>query len=80
MKYYAKMTGPHSGGWKVYVEIWEIEENDGFVIDNMIKCKTFFTHYGAKKWIEKTIMKLVMKNKMHHFFITDVDIVRKDLV
>jgi hypothetical protein len=79
MKYYAKITGPHPGGSRIYVEIWEVQEEDGFVVDNLLKSKKFFTYRKAKKWIDATIMSLIAKNKMQYFFIKDTDIIRKEL-
>jgi len=79
MQYYAKMTGPAPGSNKIYVQVWEVESSDGFVVDKMIRSKTFFTYWGAKKWTEKTIMKLLMKNKLKYFFISDEDVIRKDI-
>jgi hypothetical protein len=76
MKYYAKISGPYHGSIRVYAEIWETEPIGESSIDNKIMSKGFWTQYGAKKWCEKKIMKLVMKNKLQHFFIKDEDVIR----
>jgi hypothetical protein len=79
MKYYAKITGPHKGGKKIFVEIWETEYVDGVTYDNKIKDKSFWTIFFAKNWIERNMIKLVAKNQMRYFFIKDEDIIREDL-
>jgi len=80
MRYYAKITGPHKGGKKIFVEIWETEFVDGVTYDNKIKEKSFWTIFFAKSWIERSMIKLITKNQMKHFFIKDEDIIRKDLI
>jgi hypothetical protein len=79
MEYYAKMTGPHKGGAKIFVEIWKTENIDGVTYDEKIAEKSFFTMTFAKNWAETKIMKTMMRNEMKYFFIKDEDIIRKDL-
>jgi hypothetical protein len=79
MKYYAKITGPNKSNKKIFVEIWETEVVDEITYDKRVKEKSFWTIFFAKNWIEKTIIKLTIKNKMKYFFIKDDDIIRKEL-
>ena len=80
MRYYAKMTGTHPSGNKIFVEIWEAEPfDDDSTFDRMIYRKKFWRYSSAKKWAEKQIMKLVMKNKLEYFFIKDEDIIRREI-
>jgi hypothetical protein len=80
MQYYVKMTGPHRGSKKIFVEIWKTENVDGVTYDEKISQKRFFRMSSAKKWAESKIMRLIMKNEMKYFFIKDEDIIRKDLL
>jgi hypothetical protein len=76
MKYYAKISGPYQKYGRVYAEVWQAEPLGDSFLDKRIFKKTFWTQYGAKKWSEKKIMKLVMENKMKYFFIKDEDVIR----
>ena len=79
MKYYARLTGPHHGGHRVYAEIWQVELIEGSSYDKIIQSKKFWSHSSARKWVEKRIMKLIMKDKLQHFFIKDEDIIREEM-
>ena len=79
MQYYIKMTGPHRGSKKIFVEVWKAEDIDGVTYDEKIYQKRFFRISSAKRWSESKIMRLMMKNEMKYFFIKDEDIIRKDL-
>jgi hypothetical protein len=79
MEYYAKMTGPHKGGKKIFVEIWKTENIDGITYDEKACERSFFTMTFAKNWAQTKMMKLIMKNEMKYFFIKDEDVIRKEL-
>jgi hypothetical protein len=79
MNHYAKITGPHKGNKKIFVEIWETEVIDEITYDTKIMEKSFWTISFAKNWVEKTLIKLTTKNQLKHFFIKDEDVIRKDM-
>lgn len=79
MRYYAKLSGPHPGGYKIFVEIWEAEPIGESTIDSKVASKSFWRYTSAKRWIEKEIMRRTMKNKLQHFFISD-EYVIKDML
>ena len=56
-KYYGRFHGP-SGQGRILAEVYKSTDDEGLVMDHIVESHRCFTQYGAKKWIEKTIIKL----------------------
>jgi len=59
VSFYGRFYKPSTG--RVYADVYKTMEDDGLTLDERVSARRTFTIYGAKKWIEKTIL----KNKTH---------------
>ena len=53
--YYGRFHGPQTG--RVYAEIYKSSKDDGLTLDERVEARRFWTLWGAKRWIDKTILK-----------------------
>ena len=56
-KYYGRFHGP-SGQVRILAEIYKSTNDEGLMMDQFVKSRRCFTQWGAKKWIEKKLVKL----------------------
>ena len=55
--YYGRFNGP-ANGIRILAEVYKSTNDEGLVMDSKIKSRHCFTQWGAKKWIEKQLVKL----------------------
>jgi len=58
--YYGRFHGPETG--RIYAEIYKSSQDDGLTLDERVEARRFWTLWGAKRWIDKTILKLCCDN------------------
>jgi hypothetical protein len=80
MKYYAKISFLNSGLKRIHAEIWKTSFIDESNYDEKICEKYFFRFGSSKRWSEKNITKLFLKENFPCIFIKDVDLIKKELV
>ena len=56
LSFYGRLYKPSTG--RVYAEVYKTMEDDGLTLDEQVSARRTFTTWGAKKWIDKTIIKL----------------------
>ena len=59
-------TNPQPG--RVYAEVYKTMEDDGLTLDERVSARRTFTTWGAKKWIDKTIIKLRVEEDWFYIY------------
>ena len=72
--YYGRFHGPDNG--IVHAEVYKSAEDDDLVIDDIVASRRFLTRWGAKRWIEKTILSLSC-SLPEWYYITEDSVVKK---
>ena len=54
--YYGRFHGPN--GQRILAEVYKSTNDEGLVMDSKVKSRHCLTQWGAKKWIERKLVKL----------------------
>ncbi len=55
--YYGRFHGP-SNGQRILAEVYKSTSDEGLVMDSKVKSRHCLTQWGAKRWIERKLVKL----------------------
>ena len=55
--YYGRFHGP-SNGLRILAEVYKSTNDEGLVMDSKVKSRHCLTQWGAKRWIERNLIKL----------------------
>ena len=55
--YYGRFHGP-SDGQRILAEVYKSTNDEGLVMDSKVKSRHCLTQWGAKRWIERKLVKL----------------------
>ena len=72
--HYGRFYGPEK--LFVYAEVYKSADDDGLIMDEFVTSRKFFTRWGAKRWIEKTILNLSC-SLSEWYYITEDTVVKK---
>ena len=54
--YYGRVHGP--SGQRILAEVYRSTNDEGLVMDSKVKSRHCLTQWGAKRWIERKLVKL----------------------
>ena len=76
MTFYGRFHGAGKFG-QHYAEVYKSTQDDGLTLDERVEARRCWTLRGAKRWVEKTILKYCCANRPQWFYVDQDKLLRE---